>query len=168
VRNQKRNASIILSRIPAKLQNNCELLIGVNDVKTANQMHINSISWTKRNTTQFLAWVKKNVLAGYPVTIALFMNQLNDTSYYADDVIIFSDNGLWMPPGGPPYIFNYTFGSFQANRKEANKPKAALYSLSRATHNYGLTMTGVKDVNGDCVPVSVSMEPILAKITTEN
>ncbi len=44
-----------------------------------------------------------------------------DTStYYADDVIHFSDNGLWGLPSNPPYLFNYTFGSFQASRKQAN------------------------------------------------
>jgi len=57
----------------------CQLLLGVNDKATATKMHLNSITYpgdTSGTTTQdFLVWVKQMVSEGYPTTIGLFMNE---------------------------------------------------------------------------------------------
>nr|BFE98155.1 hypothetical protein GCM10020185_86910 [Pseudomonas brassicacearum subsp. brassicacearum] len=50
-------------------------------------------------------------------------------TYYADDVITFSDNGLWSPNGKPAYLYRFKFGAFQANREEANDESRPVYSL---------------------------------------
>ncbi len=50
-----------------KAQNQCQLLVGVNDQYTATQLHLTSIEFntkTEQNTNQFLIWVKQNVLRG--------------------------------------------------------------------------------------------------------
>jgi hypothetical protein len=83
---------------------------------------------------------------------------LTDTStYYADDVLIFSDNGLYgTPPKVPyPYLFNYTFSAFQNTRKQANDKKANLYSLPNTASNYGLAISGIKDAKKETIPVRV-------------
>jgi hypothetical protein len=172
-------------------QNTAELLLGKekNDQYAATQMRMNSIEWdtdSEQNTPQFLAWVKKMVLNGFPVAIGVFMNQyyfyddsdpddgdseydhivyvvgiesnhpLSDTAYYPDDLLIFSDNGLAGDPGTPPqYIFKCPFDAFQKTRQQANSPSSPPYSLSNSGTNYGITLTGITDLNHDTVPVRV-------------
>ena len=141
----------------------------------------------EQSTPQFLSWVKEQVMKGYPVVIGIYTNEylfyrnpdpdagdaefdhivpvigiaskhpLNDFAYYPDDIIYFSDNGLWSgsDPKKPPYIFNYTFDSFQATRQEANKKKGPVYSLSNDGTNYGIALTGVADLNGETLPINV-------------
>lgn len=80
-----------------------------------------------------------------------------DTStYYGDDVIHFSDNGLYTPtPNHPLYLFNYTFDAFQASRKEANAKNGAVYSLPNTDSNYGLAVSGLKDPDNELISVRV-------------
>lgn len=167
-----------------------QLLLGVNDSYAAAQMHLTAIAWkntSTSNTNNFLAWVKENVAAGYPVAIGVYYNQRsfevsNDPNagddeydhivpvtrvsskhplakpsvYYADDKITFSDNGLYTPNGKPTYVYEYPFGSFQANRREANSKAHPVYSLARGGSNYGLAITGVIDHDGQTLPVRLS------------
>ncbi len=137
----------------------------------------------QQNPEQFLVWVKENVIKGYPVAIGIFTNQyrfygdtdpdagddeydhivpvigigsnhgLNDPAYYGDDILVFSDNGLWGDPTKPPYLFSYGFDSFQADRHQANAENGSIYSLFNGGSNYGISVLGVMDKNGDTVPV---------------
>lgn len=166
-----------------------QLLLGVNDHYAASQMHLNSTEWntdSEKNTPQFLAWVKKNVLLGYPVAIGVYTNEylfygiknpydgdadydhivlvtgissnhsFSNSNYYGNDKIIFSDHGLWDDDcSKPPYIFQYSFNGFQANRKQANAKNGTIYSLANNGSNYGLAVTGVMDKNGDTLPVRI-------------
>lgn len=166
-----------------------QLLLGNNDQRAATSMHLKFSEWntvSENNTDQFLAWVKQNVVKGYPVLIGIYTNEylfygntdpnagdsdydhivpvygiasnhaLNDPNYYGDDVLYFSDNGLWGSATNPPYDFSYSFDSFQASRKEANAKKGAIYSLADDGSNYGIVILGVNDLHGDTVPVRVS------------
>ena len=102
-----------------------QLLLGVNDSAAADRMHLAMTKWSGVGASAFLGWVKKNVLAGSPVVIAVFINSwifdgdarpnagdseydhivpvhsistkhgLTDAGYYADDTLTFSDNGLY-------------------------------------------------------------------------
>jgi len=131
---------------------------------------------------QFLAWVKQHVVKGYPVAIGIYMNQyifyndthpdagdaqydhivpvigigtihgLADPNYYPDDLIYFSDNGLYSDPS-PPYNFSYAFGPFQATREQANAQAGPIYSLPKTAGSWGIAVTGVLDLNGDTLPV---------------
>lgn len=142
-------------------------------------------SSAEQDTDQFLVWVKENALRGYPVAIGIFANEfrfygdtdpnagddeydhivpvtgigsnhpLSDLSYYGDDIVYFSDNGLWGSYTNPPYSFSYGFDSFQATRSEANAKAGAIYSLCNDGCNYGIAITGVLDLNGDTLPVRV-------------
>lgn len=169
-------------------QSRCEILVGVNDKTAATKMHLNAIEWNtnaEQSTDQFLAWIKQNVVKGYPVAMGIFMNQylfygntnpqsgdpdydhivpvtgigsnhpLTDPNYYSDDIIYFSDNGLWGTSSNPSYFFNYPFGSFQANRRVANAKNGTIYSLNNNASNYGIAITGVMDQRGDTLPVRV-------------
>ena len=138
------------------------------------------------STDSFLSWVKQNVVNGYPVAIGIYTNEylfygntsstagdpdydhivpvtgfssnhpLTSTSYYSDDILTFSDNGLWGNPSNPPYIFSYPIGSFQATRKEANSKTGAIYSVTNDASNYGIAVTGVMDTDHDTLPVRVA------------
>lgn len=165
-----------------------QLLLGINDQYAAAKMHLKAIAWNtsaEKKTQQFLTWIKKNVLEGYPVIIGIYTNEylfynkknpkagnsdydhivpvfeissyhsLDHTDYYADDVIYFSDNGLWGDSVYPPYIFSYPFAVFQANRKQANAKNGSIYSLSNSGSNYGIAITGIIDLNGDTFPIRV-------------
>ncbi len=165
-----------------------QLLLGLNDGYAAEKMHLKAIEWScadEQTTDQFLAWVKQNVVKGYPVAIGVYTNEylfygnkkpnagdeeydhivtvtgiasnhpLNNPNYYGNDVITFSDNGLWTSSSGVQYFFSYGMDDFQADRKEANAVGGAIYSLSNSGSNYGIAIAGVIDLNGDTLPVRV-------------
>lgn len=73
--------------------------------------------------------------------------------YHPDDVLIFSDNGLWAPNGRPKYTYRYSFKEIQASRVEANSGAHPDYSLARSGGNYGIAVTGIIDRDGETLPV---------------
>jgi hypothetical protein len=76
--------------------------------------------------------------------------------YYDDDVLTFSDNGLWAGNGAPAFMYSYSFKAFQANRTEANLPSGAVYALPRTVGNYGIAVTGIIDKDGQTLPVRLT------------
>ena len=175
------DARAIASDDTPQYETDAQLLLGVNDQYAASQMHLTSSEWTPGTTSttdDFLAWVKSEVIQGYPVAIGVYENQslfYNTTkpnagdpkydhivivtgvtshhpltlpaTYYADDELKFSDNGLWTGTTGtkPQYVFDYPFGTFQATRQAANTPTGNVYSLADTVRNYGIAITGVAD-----------------------
>ena len=166
-----------------------QLLVGVNDQAAAAAMHLNAVEWDtadETSTSEFLAWVKQNAAAGFPVVIGIFDNQYRfygkknpnagDASYdhivpvfgvasdhplpsgvyYASDTLSFNDNGEWAPHGVPTYVFTYRMGPFQKTRQEANAPGGAVYSVRRGHLDYGIAITGVMDTGHDTVPVRLA------------
>ena len=166
-----------------------QLLLGINDQLAAASMHLNAVEWNTAGETsskKFVAWLKQNVTAGYPVAIGVFVNEylfygntdpqagsssydhvvpvtgvgsrqaLQDGKYRAADMIIFNDNGEWSQGGNPPYIFTYKAGSFLNDRAGANSPTGSIYSLPNTGQNYGLAVTGVMDTNHDTMRVQVT------------
>ncbi len=79
-------------------------------------------------------------------------------TYHPDDVLTFSDNGLWTgtPDGKPQYVFHAAFGSFAATRPQANAPGAPLYSLPSSVRHFAIALTGVTDPAHETLPVRVS------------
>jgi hypothetical protein len=165
-----------------------QLLIGVNALSAAKKMHLKAVEWNTfsgRSTSQFLEWVKKHVVKGYPVAIGVYINQylfngktnpnagdpdydhivsvygvkspypLIITRYFSNNVIFFSDNGLWGSPNHHPFKFRETFGAFQATRSQANAKRGHIYSLPDNVGNYGIVVKGVIDLDGDTLPVRV-------------
>jgi len=138
-----------------------------------------------RGSRAFLRWVKRHVVRGHPVAIGVFNNEyqlynntdptagdpqydhivpvlgirsrhpLGDGQYHADDRLTFSDNGLWGRPFHYPYLYTYRFAAFPRDRARANARKGPLYSLPRPGRNYGIAILGVKDSDGDTLPVRV-------------
>ena len=78
------------------------------------------------------------------------------TTYYADDVLTFNDNGEWTGTNGQPQnVFNYTFGAFATTRQRANAKSAAVYSLKSGA-DYGIAITGIIDLSRETVPVRLT------------
>ncbi len=180
-----------------------QLLLTTNDLTAATNMHLNAVEWNGGNpatTNEFLAWVKGYVVAGYPVIIGIYVNQLApgtlagfseydhivpvngiasnhplvpglNQTYYADDVLQFSDNSGYYhadypDPGNDPtladFLFQYDFGTFQRTRIDANADLAPPYSLpshvGSSTENAGVAITGVIDVDNETVPVRLATD----------
>lgn len=136
------------------------------------------LKWVKTNVTagypvaigvytnEFRFYGRTNPNAGDPVydhivTVTGITSKsplTGPVAYSPDDVITFSDHGLWTgtPTGLPQYLFSYTFGSFPATRRKANAPGAPVYSLADNAENYGIAITGVADLNHETVPVRVT------------
>lgn len=76
--------------------------------------------------------------------------------YFPTDTILYQDNGLWAPGGIPPFEFRSSFAEFARNRAAANAPASPVYSLNNNRRNYGIAITGVKDLRGDTIPVRLS------------
>ncbi len=102
-----------------------QLLLGGTDMRAARNMHLAMTEWnrkTERSSRDFLAWVKREVLLGYPVAIGIYTNEYRfygehdkhagspqydhivpvlgaranrgEPDYSPDDSLEFSDNGL--------------------------------------------------------------------------
>ncbi|RUY27369.1 hypothetical protein EN978_25175 [Mesorhizobium sp. M7A.F.Ca.US.001.04.1.1] len=82
----------------------------------------------------------------------------NSATYYDDDVITFSDNGLWNRAGQPTYIYSYPFEALLATRKQANSKSHPVYSLASGGSNYGIAITGIIDHDGEALPVRLSTD----------
>ena len=165
-----------------------QLLLGGTDMRAARNMHLVATEWNRKREKSphdFLAWVKQNVMQGFPVVIGIYTN---DYRFYGDrkpragspeydhivpvlgidargsgdgydprDRIAFSDNGLLgYGPAHSRYVFTYPFGSFQRSRKQANGPNVPWYSLPDYGKNYGAVVTGVRDDDRETVPVRVA------------
>lgn len=172
-------------------QSKGELLLGVNDRRAASNLHLNSIEWKtskETSTEQFLTWVKRNIIRGYPVAIGVFTNEylfygntdpdagdpqydhivpvfrirshhpVSSRRYFSDDRVSFSDNGLWGNSHTRKYHFTYPFGAFQSDRTQANAPNGPVYALPNGARNYGIAITGVMDTDGDTLPVRVATD----------
>jgi hypothetical protein len=169
-----------------------QLLLGENDTAAARRMHLTYATWEPRpgsTSRSFLAWVKGEVVRGFPVAVGVYENQRRfglDTApgagdpnydhivlvtgvrsafpltlpavYHPGDVLTFSDHGLWTgtPSGRPQYVFSYPFGSFQADRRQANRRTAAVYSLPDTVADFGIALTGVDDPDHETVPVRLA------------
>jgi hypothetical protein len=144
---------------------------------------------SNRDTENFLVWIKEMIANGFPVIIGVYMNKylfygINDSSagdadydhivlvtrvesvhadtsiYCDDDVLYFSDHGLWSPiKTGPQYIFSYKFGDIVGNRKEANSRCGPVYTLPNdpMIGNYGIATIGPIDENNELLPVRVNI-----------
>lgn len=104
-----------------------------------------------------LGWGSNHVLADFPSTV------------FSDDVITFSDNGLYGPTGDPPayqFLYSLRMRSLAANRRQANNPRGLIYRLKSKAPNYAIAIAGPLDLDGVTIPVrldaSEDHEPDLA------
>jgi len=129
----------------------------------------------QNSVNEFLTWIKRKVRAGAAVIIGVYTNEYlfygdtnpdagneeydhivlvesvqsanPDGGYDANDVLTFSDHGLWAPSSPPQYFFSYTFGKIQKNRHSANAQDGPVYSLCNDPDvgNYGIAITSLVD-----------------------
>jgi len=170
--------SIASNGAPQYLQRS-QLLLGVNDVRAATRMHLNSIEFDtakESSTAQFLTWVRSNVTLGRPVAIGVYTNEFRfygktnpkagDPQYdhivpvigVSASTLTFSDNGLWSPSWPPRYEFTYDFNSFPKTRAQANRQGGAIYSLDGGGTNFGIAIAGVTDPQRETLPVRVATD----------
>jgi hypothetical protein len=170
-------------------QTDGELLLGDNAMQAARAMHLHVAEWPGGTSAEFLDWARQHILAGRPVIIGVYANQYRfygttdptagdpdydhivpafgiasgptkkAIGYYDDDVLAFSDNGLWAPKNKPPYIFREPFAEFQASRTTANAPDSPIYTLPNDTRNYGIAILGIADAFGDTLPIRLQVTP---------
>ena len=166
-------------------KSNSQLLLGVNDEASAKRMRLKYDSKSTSSNADFYTWVKNHVSKNHPVIIGVFNNEfllygdininagddeydhivpvigigsnysLTD-SFYLDDLILFSDNGLYSPNGIMPYYYLYNATIFLKDRQMANSKKSQIYSLPDYPENkYGIAIMGVMDPNNEALPVRV-------------
>lgn len=81
--------------------------------------------------------------------------------YLPSDRITFSDNGVYTggPPGDrQPFLFNREFSEFPMSRSQANLWSSPVYSLKRQPPNYGVSIRGPLDPEGETIPVRLSSD----------
>lgn len=158
-----------------------QLLLGVNDESAAERMRLAHEEWEPaddQDPRDFLAWVKRHLLAGHPVAIALYMNMsafhenrqgdadydhivpvlgflsnFSDGAYHDSDILLFSDNGLYTG-AGQPYRFAVPFSALVNDRMAANMESSPIYSVPAGTQ-YGIALTGAL---GGAVPVRIATD----------
>jgi hypothetical protein len=180
----------IASNATSQSKQSSQLLLGVNDYWAAHHHKLTNELWSYSDTNvqHFLTWVKSHVLQDHIVIIGVFENTavfgsdagdadydhivpvmgwgsnhpLTDPSYYADDVIYFSDNGLYTPdnPDVSVFTMSYPIGTFAQTRKNANSKTGGVYSVNgaptKADPNFGIAITGIVDEHNDCLPIALT------------
>jgi hypothetical protein len=181
-------------------QNQGELLLGRNAPRAARRMHLQFVSWKAGHQappSQFLLWIKRHVLRGWPVIIGVYDNgyklgtpHIHDNQYdhivtvvgvhsqhafsnhrfFGNDHLTFTDNGLVGTGLKRRYFFTYSFAGFPKSRKQVEGPTGPLYGLPDYGHNFGIAITGVADKDGDTLPVRLkaSVNYELPKITSRS
>lgn len=136
----------------------------------------------------FLSWMKYMARRGFSVTFTVYMNQWlftgnpdynagnsdydhivslyswsslhDDDGYYDDDVLTFSDHGLWNddPQQPPPYLFTYNLSEFQGSRRQANAHRGNIYTLPDVckSGNFGVAHRGPADPDGVLLSASIA------------
>jgi hypothetical protein len=164
---------------------NSQLLLGLNDDIAAKGLRLKYERKSSASSSSFYAWVKNHVSLGHPVIIGVFNNEnilygdsnLNHgdneydhivpvigfgsnhpfgNTYYLDDVIIFSDNGMYTPQNSEPpaYYYSLEIQKFLANRQTANASNGNIYSLPKdPVIKYGIAITGIMDNKNETLPV---------------
>ena len=179
------DARAIASKNARQSLESSQLLLGVNDVAAAKAMHLTAVAkqaptpsfltWVKSNVTagypvvmgvftnQSRFYGTTNLNAGdteydHIVTVTGITSThplTGPATYYADDVLTFTDHGEWTPGGLPQNTFNYPFATFPATRRQANAKTGPVYSLKNGT-DYGIAITGIIDLSRETVPVRLT------------
>ena len=164
--------------------------------RTAHQQKLTNELWNygDLNVRHFLTWIKSQVLQDRVVIMGIYENgyifdfkggdedydhivpvtgwgsshPLTDLGYYDDDVIYFSDNGLYTPEAGgngeevSVYHISATMTEIGKTRTDANKRTAGVYSLNsaptKANPNFAISITGIVDEHNDCLPTSLTSD----------
>ncbi len=187
---------------PTKIMQANEILIGdINDSSVYNNitnsainMHLNyeefnNIPHADRTSQEFLTWIKRMLIGGYPTIIGVYENSSvfgqsppdpeydhivpifgiesqhnlneNPVTYYADDVIFLHDNGLFTGTGySPQGCYQYEVGPFQKSREGADSPNAKVYSVSDNANKKGNYGIAITGVKGIGIkPITIQTNP---------
>jgi hypothetical protein len=111
-------------------------------------------------TNEYLFYGETDPHAGDPeydhiVSVYSIFSAHDDDAYHDDDVLVFSDHGLWSPRTAPQYLFTYTFGEIQGTREEANAPDGHVYTIASVAYNFGIAHVGPEDEGGELLPLVV-------------
>jgi hypothetical protein len=146
-----------------------QLLLGVNAVSAAQRLRLAAKAVASKRPEVFYAWLKDQVVKGYPVIMGVFTNAGDaeydhivpvfgvgsdfplNTAYHPTDVIQFSDNSAQSP------YYAFEIKAYLANRQVANAQDDNTYSLpTYPTTKYGLAITGVLDKYHETLPVRLT------------
>ncbi|MCE7992511.1 MAG: hypothetical protein HEP71_11040 [Roseivirga sp.] len=180
-----------------------QLLLGVNDTYSAQQLRLAYDEWPRKDlkdTKAFMQWIKEHALNGHPVIIGVFNNfrllgeesslpgdsqydhivpvlgygTTSPAQYDDNDIIVFSDNGLYTPGNSIPFYHQFRMQPdnavvpaypFLGDRKDANKADGNVYSVldlatADSTHhrNFAIAITGVADTDNVTLPVRITTD----------
>lgn len=158
-----------------------QLLLGANDLRAVKAMKLRAQPWRSGPTARVTAWIRRNIAAGNPVIIGVYMNQLlfrgdphpqsGDPEYDhivtvhgtgpgddgdATTRMLFSDHGLHDRNGTRPFDYNISLDVFLNTRAQANTAESGPYSLPMDTRNYGIAILGPADRDGVTLPVRLT------------
>ncbi|MDD2770297.1 MAG: hypothetical protein PHT19_16360, partial [Methylococcus sp.] len=86
------------------------------------------------------------------------LTEMPDTAL-PNDVISFSDNGLYGPFGSPPaypFLYSSRMRHFAGTRRQANNPDGPVYLLSNHAPNFAIAVEGPLDLDDVTIPVRLS------------
>ncbi|KAI8611040.1 hypothetical protein BC830DRAFT_1172232 [Chytriomyces sp. MP71] len=156
-----------------------QVLLGMgsdgNDVVAARYLRLGTEVWDASvlDTQRYLVWVKRQVVAGRSVTLAVWQpdgksdqydhivtaigiaseHLMDATIYYPDDVITIVDHTGQAP--------QYTFADFIQTRASSRKgPDNSVPLASGQVYNYATAITGVMDSNQETFPISVMTDTL--------
>ena len=153
-----------------------QLLLGVNDVRTAEAMRLDVESWRGAAGQKFWKWMRENLRAGHPVILGVFMNQnrfgesqssaAGDEEYdhivlvtgEKDGRFVFWDFGLWDGGGTAEGWFLLDPSTDLRPRERANSRDAPPYSLRDRGNLYALAVRGIAERNAATLPVRVESD----------
>ncbi len=178
-----------------------QLILGTNDQKTAKRLRLAHEEWPRdqlKDTTAFMQWVKSHVLNGHPVIVGVMNNvrlldesmpgdpqydhivpvlgfgTSNATAYDDNDIIVFSDNGLYTPGNSIPFYHQFRMQPdnavvaaypFLGDRHTANNINGNIYSVLKLVagnntqhRNYAIAITGVEDPDNVTKSVRVTTD----------
>eukprot|EP00042_Codosiga_hollandica_P022610 m.85050 g.85050 ORF g.85050 m.85050 type:complete len:394 (-) comp50854_c0_seq1:81-1262(-) len=80
---------------------------------------------------------------------------LSDTRFHGEDIVHFSDNGIFQSYGRVPYMFSMSFSELLCTRAQANAVQAPVYTVPAAVPNQGIAIHGIQDEFGETIRVQV-------------
>jgi hypothetical protein len=172
-------------------------------INAAKALRLEHVAFASQDSVAFLEWVEQHVWQGFPVIIGVMNNEnllygntdpsSGDNEYdhivpvigygsvsappfshfHPENVILFSDNGLYTPGNSTPYYMHFkmqpekTPGSpppFLGDRQQANLAAGNIYTLlqlpqnqneKKSLFNYAMVIKGVADPNKETLRVRV-------------
>lgn len=151
-----------------------ELLPGINEAKAARALMFSADDWNgddkkgQKQYEDFMVWVRAHLLQKHPVVIAFYLSECSDSdydhimpaigiqtayddsAYHADDVLVINNNYR-------NDSIAHSFDDFKGTRKSCARTEDDGGCIPKKV-DYGVAIQGVRDTNGETLPVQLSVD----------